>query len=95
MYRVFFQNAIANDSGTTATLSVGTTASGTDIINATSMKAAANTNVTTTPDWRYITADQPLYLTPTYSGTASTVGMSLVCVQVVEVNLKEATAQGD
>lgn len=73
----------AFNAGTTNTGSVGTTAGGTDLVNATTLAAAALTT-TAVPAAKVVqAADQPIYFSYAQTGGAATAGVATVIVEYV------------
>lgn len=74
----------AFNAGTTNTISVGTTAAGTDIINAAAAGAATANVVTQAPVGKaLVAADTSYFVTVTLAGTAATAGVAEVIVEYV------------
>lgn len=74
----------AQNAGTTNTLSVGTTAGGTDLVNATAAGTATAVVSTLAPSGKsLLAADTTYYATLTQSGTAATAGIVEVILEYV------------
>lgn len=71
----------AFNAGTTNTISVGTTANGTDIVNATAAGSAALTT-TAIPAAKVVqAADQVIYASYAQSGTAASAGVATIIIE--------------
>lgn len=82
--------------GTTASIIVGVASGGTTILNGSDLKAAAGTEYPATTDrvpLRTTQANVDLWFTPTL--VAITAGRAFLIVEVWELNVKQATTQGD
>jgi hypothetical protein len=72
----------ANNAGTSATLSVGFSAGGTDLVNATNVAAATGIVNTLAPSGKSLLgSDTDIYMSLAMAGTAATTG---VCEAIVE-----------
>lgn len=91
-YRIYGYIAVANDSGTSATLSVGLASGGADFFNAVDLKASPTTNYSTA--FFSATVDTTIYATTAYVGTAATVGTAYVVIEMLELSTTPYTNQG-
>lgn len=78
--------SVVNNAATTATLSIGTTSGGTDILNAVSLKAAAQTNYAPTNLFIVAKADTDIWVTYNSTGAVATAGEVMVLIEPVEIN---------
>lgn len=81
LYKVRVMTIVANTAAGAVTLSIGTTSGGTEVINATSLKAAAGTVVAGTADFIYSEANVDLYITYTVASGTDAAGKYLVIVE--------------
>lgn len=86
---------VADNSGTSATLSVGTAAAGTQILSAVDIKAAAGTNYAPTNNVIVVVADTDIYALKTLVGTAATAGKVAIFVELFEVNVNQAQSPAE
>lgn len=84
----------ADNSGTSATLSIGTASGGTQILNAVDLKGTAGVNYEPTNKTLILVADTDIYAVKTLVGTAATAGQIVVSLAMHEVNVKQPTNQG-
>jgi hypothetical protein len=85
--RIYTVISTAFNAGTTNTLSVGKTATGTDYVNATAAGSATGpTAATVTAANTVPAADQAIYASYTQSGTAASAGVARVIVEYVPNN---------
>lgn len=82
------------DAATSAVLSVGTAAAGTQLLNAVNIKAAAGTKYTPTITEQIYVVDTPIYARTTSVGT-NTVGQVFIMAEIAELNVNQPTVTGE
>lgn len=81
LYKVRIITVTANTASGNVTGSIGTTSGGTEVINGTSLKAAAGTVVTQTNEFIYTEANVDLYVTYTVASGTDAAGKWIVIVE--------------
>jgi hypothetical protein len=94
-FRVFALVKAAYTNTDTATLSVGTTAGGTQILNAVDIKAAAGTTYAgaSTNAFEYTETDVDLYAETDLANLDDETGALIVFVEIWDVNVKSVSAE--
>lgn len=86
LYKVRVVTVVANTASGAVTGSIGTTSGGTEVINATSLKATAGTVVAGTNDFVYAEADVDLYATYTVASGTDAAGKWLIILEAIALH---------
>lgn len=86
-YTVRIIDIVANTAAGAVTAAIGTTSAGTDIIGASSLKATAGTNYTTTNAFVYAEADTDIWLNYTVASGTDAAGKFAIIVEAFELNV--------
>lgn len=87
LYTVRIIDIVANTASGAVTAALGTTSAGTDIIGASSLKATAGVNYTTTNAFIYSEVDVDVWLNYTVASGTDAAGKFAIVVEAFEVNV--------
>lgn len=95
-YRTRVVIDVANNAATTATLAIGTSSGGAQVLAASDIKQTAGINIApaATAEIRIATSATEIFATATYVGTP-TLGRAYVLIEMWDLNINLTTDQGD